>query len=153
MKRFVVIVAGAAALAGCGWTPGMRDRAEIVAEPSPCTAKRFDVYFAENEARLTSAALQAIGLTATQLQGCDIKRVQVVGLASATGGVASNLNLSEQRAIAVAEALQAAGWPAPAFEVGAVGDAGATTAAGTNEPLRRRTEVLVEAAPKARERR
>lgn len=153
MKRFVVIVAGAAALAGCGWTPGMRDRSEIVAEPSPCTAKRFDVYFAENEARLTSAALQAIGLTATQLQGCDIKRVQVVGLASATGGVASNLNLSEQRAIAVAEALQAAGWPAPAFEVGAVGDAGATTAAGTNEPLRRRTEVLVEAAPKPQPRR
>ncbi len=145
MKRIVVILAGAAALAGCGWTPGLRDRAEIVAEPSPCGVKRFDVYFAENEARLTSAALQAIGLTATQLQGCDIRRVQVVGLASATGTVATNLNLSERRALAVAEALEAAGWPAPAFELGAVGDAGATTAAGTNEPLRRRTEVVVEA--------
>ncbi|RZJ29019.1 MAG: OmpA family protein [Brevundimonas sp.] len=148
MKRLIIIATGAAALAGCGWTPGMRDRSELVVEPSPCAAKRFDVYFAENEARLTSAALQAIGLTATQLQSCDIKRVQVVGLASATGDVASNLSLSERRAVAVAEALVAAGWPTPAFELGAVGDAGATTVAGTNEPLRRRTEVVVEAAPR-----
>ena len=62
MKRIMVILAGAAALAGCGWTPGLRDRAEIVTEPSPCGVKRFDVYFAENEARLTNAAPQAIGL-------------------------------------------------------------------------------------------
>ena len=128
----------------------MRDRSELVAEPSACSTKRFEVYFAENEARLTNPALQAIGLTATQLQGCDIKRVQVLGLASATGDVASNLSLSERRAVAVAEALAAAGWPTPAFELGAVGDAGATTTAGANEPLRRRTEVLVEAAPRGR---
>lgn len=148
MKRVIVIAAGAAALAGCSWTPGFRDRSAVVAEPSPCATKRFDVYFAENEARLTSAALQAIGLTATQLQGCEIQRVQVMGLASATGDVQSNLSLSERRAMAVAEALVAAGWPTPAFELGAVGDAGATTAAGTNEPLRRRTEVVVEATPR-----
>lgn len=148
MKRLIIIASAAAVLAGCGWTPGMRDRSELVAEPSPCTDKRFEVYFAENEARLTTAALQAIGLTATQLQGCEIKRVQVVGLASASGDVASNLSLSERRATAVAEALVAAGWPTPAFELGAVGDAGATTTAGTNEPMRRRTEVVVEAAPR-----
>lgn len=144
MKR-LIIIAIAATVAGCGWTPGVGDRSRLVAEPSPCAAKRFEIYFAENEARLTPSALQAIGMTATQLQGCDIRRVQVVGLASATGGVAANLGLSERRATAVAEALAAAGWPTPAFELGAVGDAGATTTAGANEPMRRRTEVLVEA--------
>lgn len=148
MKRLIIIAASAAAVAGCGWTPGMRDRSELVAEPSACTQKRFEVYFAENEARLTTPALQAIGLTATQLQGCDIQRVKVTGLASSTGDVASNLSLSERRAVAVVEALVAAGWPTPAFELGAVGDAGAVTADGTNEPMRRRTEVLVEAAPR-----
>ena len=148
MKRLIIIATVAAAVAGCGWTPGFRDRSALVTEPSPCAAKRFEVYFAENEARLTSAALQAIGLTATQLQGCDIQRVQVVGLASSTGGVDSNLDLSQRRATAVAEALVAAGWPTPAFELGAVGDAGATTADGTREPMRRRTEVLVHAAPR-----
>jgi outer membrane protein OmpA-like peptidoglycan-associated protein len=74
--------------------------------------------------------------------------VKVTGLASSTGDVATNLSLSERRATAVAEALVAAGWPTPAFEVGAVGDAGAVTADGTNEPMRRRTEVVVDAAPR-----
>ena len=150
MKRLIIITTAAAALAGCGWTPGMRDRSELVAEPSACSTKRFEVYFAENEARLTNPALQAIGLTATQLQGCDIKRVQVLGLASATGDVASNLSLSERRAVAVAEALAGAGCPAPALALGAVRRAGGAPAAGANEPMRRRTEVLVEAAPRGR---
>ena len=148
MKRLIIIAASAAAVAGCGWTPGMRDRSDLVAEPSVCAEKRFEIYFAENEARLTSPALQAIGLTATQLQSCEIRRVRVTGLASSTGDVASNLSLSERRATAVAEALVAAGWPTPAFELGAVGDAGATTPDGANEPMRRRTEVVVDAAPR-----
>lgn len=149
MKRTIVI-AGLAALmaAGCGWTPGMK-RSALVAEPSPCAAKRFEVYFAEGEARLTQPALQAIGLTATQLQGCEISAVKVVGLSDASGGAAANQDLSERRAVAVTEALVAAGWPTPAFEVVAVGDAGAVTADGTHEPMRRRTEVLVEARPRA----
>lgn len=148
VKRLIIMATAAATVAGCGWTPGMRDRSALVAEPSICAEKRFEVYFAENEARLTTPALQAIGLTATQLQGCEIRRVKVTGLASATGDIASNLSLSERRATAVAEALVAAGWPTPAFEVGAVGDAGAVTADGTNEPMRRRTEVVVDAAPR-----
>ena len=118
-----------------------------MAEPSACAAKRFDVYFAEDQAQLTDAARTAIGLTATQLQGCEIRAVRVLGLASSTGNAAANQTLSEQRALAVAEALVAAGWPTPAFELEAAGDQGATTPTGVAEPLRRRTEVLVEAAP------
>ena len=52
-----------------------------------------------------------------------------------------------RRAAVVADALAAAGWPAPAFEVGGAGDQGAVTASDASEPLRRRTEVLVDAAP------
>src|SRR5215217_959644 len=133
MKRTIVMTGLLAAMvAGCGWTPGMRDRSELVAEPSHCAARRFEVYFAEGEARLTQPALQAIGLTATQLQGCDIRAVKVVGLSDAQGGAAANQTLSEHRAAAVAEALVAAGWPTPAFDVTAVGDEGAVTAGGAN---------------------
>ncbi len=137
----------AVGLSGCGVTRFL-DRSAVVAEPSPCTAKRFEVYFADSEARLTESARQAIGLTAAQLQGCEIRKVQVLGLADARGGAAANLSLSERRAQAVAEALTAAGWPAPAFEVGAVGDEGAMTDSGAREPMRRRTEVLVDAVPR-----
>lgn len=145
--KSTILAAGfaAVALAGCSTTTPSRD--ELVAEPSACAAKRFDVYFAEDQAQLTDAARTAIGLTATQLQGCEIRAVRVLGLASSTGNAAANQTLSEQRALAVAEALVAAGWPTPAFELEAAGDQGATTPTGVAEPLRRRTEVLVEAAP------
>lgn len=149
MRVFLVggLVAVGLAAAGCNLAPTM-SRSDIVAEPSACTAKRFEVYFAEGEARLTDVARQAIGLTATQLQGCRIDKVQVIGLADASGGANANQTLSERRAVAVAEALAAAGWPAPAFDVDGVGDQGAAMPGGVNEPMRRRTEVLVEASPR-----
>ena len=99
-------------------------------------------------ATLTDAARQAIGMTATQLQGCRIKHVKVTGLADARSGTAAaNQSLSERRARSVAEALAAAGLPAPAFEVAAAGAEGAVVN-GVNDPLRRRTEVVIEAQPR-----
>ncbi|MGZ9098346.1 MAG: OmpA family protein [Brevundimonas sp.] len=149
MKRSIGLagVAVAVALSGCAG-PRFMDRSAVVTEPSPCTAKRFEVYFADSEARLTEPARQAIGMTAAQLQGCDIRKVQVIGLADARGGATANQSLSERRALAVAEALTAAGWPAPVFDVDAAGDAGAITDGGVREPMRRRTEVLIDAAPR-----
>lgn len=146
MKRSMLLL-GLAAVAGCS-TPGFKNRSDLVVEPSACTEKRFEVYFTEGEARLTGPARQAIGMTAAQLQGCDIRKVQVLGLASATGDAAENMDLSQRRAVAVAEALTAAGWPAPVFDVNAAGDTGAVAATGVNEPMRRRTEVLIDAAPR-----
>ena len=145
MKRLVLLL-GALALAGCAETPW--NRADLVTEPQACAPQRFDIYFREGEAGLTDAARHAIGLTATQLQGCDIRKVNVIGLADATGGPDANLDLSERRALAVTEALQAAGWPAPAFSLVVAGESGSVTAAGVDEPMRRRTEVLVDAAPR-----
>ena len=149
MKRLIGFsgLAVALGLSGCGVTRFM-DRSAVVTEPSACAARRFEVYFADSEARLTESARQAIGMTAAQLQGCEIRKVQVIGLSDARGGATANLSLSESRARAVAEALTAAGWPAPAFDVDAVGDEGAVTDNGVREPMRRRTEVLVEAAPR-----
>ncbi len=149
MKRLIGFagLALAVGLSGCGVTRFM-DRRAVVAEPSPCAAKRFEVYFADSEARLTEPARQAIGMTAAQLRGCDIRKVRVLGLADARGGATANQSLSERRALAVAQVLTAAGWPAPVFEVGAEGEQGAVTDAGVREPMRRRTEVLVDAVPR-----
>jgi peptidoglycan-associated lipoprotein len=146
MRILLLFGLAATVLAGCGVT--RNHSRPLVAEPSPCGPQRFEVYFGQGDAQLTHAALQAIGLTATQLQGCEIRRVQVIGLADPTGDPEANLDLSERRAIAVTEALAAAGWPAPAFELGAAGESGATTPGGAVQPMRRRTEVLVDAAPR-----
>ena len=133
-----------ALLAGCS-TPGVyKKRSDLVSNPAACAAKRFEVYFDQDQARLTTAAREAISLTATQLQGCDVTRVQVLGLADARSGTAAaNQSISEQRARAVAEALAGAGLPAPAFDIEASGAQGAVVG-GVNDPLRRRTEVLIE---------
>lgn len=146
ISKILVGTAALAALSGCS-SVGNSGPDTLVATPSACMAKRFDIYFQEDQTRLTDAARTAIGLTATQLQGCHIQSVKVLGLASATGTTDNNLVLSERRAVAVAEALAAHGWPAPAFELAAAGDSGAVTPSGVAEPLRRRTEVLVEATP------
>lgn len=147
MKGLYGIVATGLVLAGCASGGKAPERAAIVAEPGRCTAQRFEVYFPEGEARLTDAARQTLGATAGQLQGCTIQKVTVIGLADATGTASENQTLSERRAVAVTQALEAQGWPAPAFDIGAAGDAGAVTPDGKEEPMRRRTEVLVEVAP------
>lgn len=145
-----VIVTGLtmALLAGCSTPGAYKKRSDLVSNPAACAAKRFEVYFDNDQAGLTTAAREAISLTATQLQGCDITKVQVLGLADARSGTAAvNQSLSERRARSVAEALAAAGLPAPAFEVTAAGAEGAMIN-GVNDPLRRRTEVLIEAKPR-----
>ena len=149
IKGFVVAAGVAAALSGCS---GARfwERSDLVAEPAVCAQHRFEIYFAEGQARLTEPAAELIDTTAASLKGCDIARVEVLGLADSTGTPGRNLTLSQERARTVAQAFADAGWPAPAFQLGAAGDAGATTAAGTQEPLRRRTEVIVHATPLAR---
>ncbi|CAN5410514.1 hypothetical protein BH10PSE2_BH10PSE2_29210 [soil metagenome] len=151
MKRATGIILTCASLgfavSGCASTKMFHSREQLVSAPSVCAAKRFEIYFADSEARLTEPARQAIGLTAAQLQGCTIRSVKVLGLADARGGAEANMDLSQQRANAVAAALTAAGWPAPAFDIDAVGDQGAADASGVREPLRRRTEVLVDAIP------
>lgn len=138
---------GLLGLAACGGSEGYAERGALVAEPGVCVERKFEVYFQEGQARLTEPAREIIGMTAGQLSGCDIRRVRVTGLASATGSASANQTLSEQRAAAVTEAFEAAGWPAPAFETEAFGAEGATTSDGRAEPLRRRTEVWVDAAP------
>ncbi|MDO9609231.1 MAG: OmpA family protein [Brevundimonas sp.] len=147
MKTITILAlaGGMLALGACA-TPMRRD--QIVTSGSLCMPVRFDIYFREGEARLTDAADQAIDAAAGVLRTCDVRTIQVVGLADATGASEANMSLSQRRARTVAQALNAAGLPSPVFDVGAAGDAGATTAGGAAEPLRRRTEVIVDAHPR-----
>ncbi|WP_428153612.1 OmpA family protein [Brevundimonas sp.] len=132
-------------LAACAPTP---KRTALVVGESPCVSGRFDVYFVENQAKLTDAASLLLRTAAEKAKECNVKHVRVLGLADATGTVEANLSLSQRRARAVAEALTQAGMPAPAFEVNAAGDAGAVNASGADELLRRRAEVFIETSPR-----
>lgn len=130
---------------GCAPTP---KRTALVVGESLCAPGRFDIYFVENQARLTEPATLVLRAAADKAKDCDVRRVRVMGLADASGTPEANLNLSQRRARAVVEALTQAGLPAPIFELNAAGDAGAVTASGKDEPLRRRAEVIYEAYPR-----
>jgi len=137
-----LILAGLA-LGACTSSSPYKSRDQLVSNSLNCGERRFEIYFQNDQASLTPSALTALQLTAEQLKACQITKVQVTGLADARGGVTdANQSLSERRAKAVAEALQTIGLPAPAFEVQAAGASGARTD-GINDPLRRRTEVVI----------
>ncbi len=144
----LALLTAAMGLSACSTAQRFWRRDQLVAPSTACSTQRFDIYFTEAQARLTEPAREAIGLYAARLRECEIKSVNVTGLASATGDSEVNRDLSERRAVAVTEALSAAGWPLPVFSLEAAGDAGAVTADGVAQPLRRRTEVVVEAAPR-----
>lgn len=136
----------AAGLAGCAGSGLFGDRSELVLDPQVCVLTTVPVYFAEGEAGLSRPARELLDTTADTLRGCQIRRVNVMGLADSSGSAARNQTLSERRALAVTQALEEAGWPQPAFEVQAAGEAGAAEA-GVEEPVRRRVEIVIEAAP------
>lgn len=144
-RGLTVIALMATGLLGACTTQGAYATRDALVAPVNCSNQTFEVYFDEGQARLTAAAREAISMTATRLAGCHVESVRVTGLADATGSAMANQNLSEQRAQSVREAMAATGWPAPAIEMAAVGAEGARTGS-VNEPLRRRTEVVVVAS-------
>ena len=137
------------ALAGCSGTRrSFQNRFALVRAESICADQSFTIYFDEGSDGLTSQARQLIRETARQYQACAIRTVRVVGLADSTGTPEANLSLSQRRARRVAHALGLAHFPAPAFEVSAAGEQGATLSGGREEPVRRRAEVFLTVAPR-----
>ncbi len=120
--------------------------AGLAPPPVACADFSFPIYFDTGSDQLTAPAREAIRYAALRVKGCKLGPVAVVGLADADGRARRNLVLSRRRAVVTAEALAAAGLPAPTFDIEALGEQGARTADGA-EPLRRRTEVVIRASP------
>jgi outer membrane protein OmpA-like peptidoglycan-associated protein len=135
----------AASLAGCA-TPGQQAQ-QAAARRVVCSDTDFPIYFDKGSDQLTSAATQTLAYTAGQLKGCRISEVEVLGLTDADARPGDALELSRRRAAVVARALAAAGLPAPVFDVAALGKLGSRVRGGAPTPLRRRTEVVIHAAP------
>jgi outer membrane protein OmpA-like peptidoglycan-associated protein len=75
-----------------------------------------------------------------------VEAVKVVGLADAAGDPAANLELSKQRAAAVASAIMKAGLPPAEIDLTAAGQAGSVTEGGQVAPVRRRADVTLKLA-------
>ena len=130
-------------VAGCAsGNPWPKSRSQIVAVAPACEDFAVQIYFETESAALTSEARSVLKGAETLAKGCKVVSVRVVGLADAKGGGPdSNLSLSKKRADTVTRALEKSGFKAVDFEVGAAGDAGATTSNGEARPLRRRADI------------
>ena len=147
----IVVLLAATALGACTTVnQGVRritGRSAAVIAPV-CQDFTFPLYFRTGSEQLTPEGLQVIDNYSSRVRACPVAELRVNGLADAEGGAAANLELSQRRAASVAQILTTRGYPTPSFDVGAQGAAGATTAAGRAEPLRRRAEVSVRFAPR-----
>lgn len=139
--RIAAIAVLSVSLAGCATVRSARDH--LVRAPARCVDQTVQIYFEPQSAEVTDEGRAVLRAAAAQARPCKVTGVEVVGLADATGAPDANLELSKRRAQSVTAALTAAGLPAADFKVAAGGAAGATTADGKSQPLRRRADVVL----------
>ena len=144
-KLAIVTLALALGLSACATARNPRDR--IVQRPAACPDQTAQIYFEADSAEITKEGRALLAATAGDRKACRVTGVEVMGLADAAGAPGANLELSARRARAVTAALAASGLPAAEFKVSAAGQAGATTARGQAQPLRRRVDLIVHQAP------
>lgn len=142
--------AAALALAGCAGMGGSSPAAGggRAAVRSRCADESFPIYFARGSAELTDPARTVIASASNRIAGCRVTAVDVRGIALPDeAGAAADTGLTQNRADNVARALAAAGLPAPAFDVQIAGSSRPPMRPNRREPLARRTEVVLHAAP------
>ncbi|MBE7217413.1 MAG: OmpA family protein [Caulobacteraceae bacterium] len=151
MIKSIIGVAGlSAAATGLALTAGCSDMgAPRVAPPPPpplaaarCADLDFPVYFQDGSDQLTPAARQVLAAAVTRVRGCTLRAGEIVGLAAAGPAIPAD-ELSQRRAVRVAEALAAAGVPGPALQIKAAGDAGAVGPSGHAAPMRHAAQVFL----------
>lgn len=145
MKKIGLAIVGAAVLgglvAGCASNPWPKSRSQVVKTAPSCEDFSVQIYFESKSAELTDEARLVLKSADALATGCKVTSVTVLGLADAVGSQNASLEVSKQRAAAVTRALAKMGYDRVEFEVGAAGDAGATTSDGEARPLRRRADI------------
>ena len=142
-----VIVGVGAVLGGCASTPWPRSRAQIETPATPCQDFEVQIYFDRDSAEIPREGRSVLASAQAMAKGCQVKAVQVIGLADAVGAPDANLDLSRRRGEVVRKALGKAGFKQVVLDVTAAGEAGATTALGAAQPLRRRADIRIDLAP------
>jgi outer membrane protein OmpA-like peptidoglycan-associated protein len=148
--RIAALVLLAAAASGCA---SIRQAVKtpysgpVMAIPSNCTDLTATIYFNRGSAVLTNEAKAVLKNAAAQADMCRFTAVDVYGLSDAVGAPAANIALSKKRAEVVTGSLAQLGFRTVTFKLVAAGSAGAVTAGGEAEPLRRQADVIFHAGP------
>jgi outer membrane protein OmpA-like peptidoglycan-associated protein len=138
-----VLLLASATLAGCGSVSGLETRARIMSQPT-CSDFFFPIYFGGGSADVSSVARRTMESAAGRSRGCRFDQVKVVGLPDPDAAGGAKLALSRERARHVDDALRAAGFPDPVFQLSPLGDAGADLPSA--QTPRKRADVYVKFA-------
>lgn len=128
------------ALAACGPVSGLETQARILSQPA-CSDFFFPIYFRDRSAEAPPATRRVVAAAGQRSRGCRFEQVKVIGLPDARAPAAPQLALARQRAAQVTQMLEAAGFPAPVFQLSPFGEAGAGRAGAGVPP--RRVDVYV----------
>ncbi|WP_374574016.1 OmpA family protein [Phenylobacterium sp.] len=113
----------------------------------PCQDRVVHIYFETDSVTVTKEARAVLAQASAIPKACRIDRVDVLGLADATGAPEHNLELSKRRAQSVTAALADANLPAGEFAIAAAGQTGSVTPSGAAQPVRRRVDVVLRLSP------
>ena len=138
-----VMMLGLAMTVGLGGCASVGMRRSLVRTEPTCQDVTTPIYFEPNQASLTRDGRRVIPAAAAAARGCAVQSVRVLGLADAGGDATTNQALSQRRAESVTAALIEAKPPPAEFAVTAAGEAGAETASGQAQPVRRRADVVL----------
>lgn len=153
MKKYAMFALATAVLSACATTPpppsveqgGIASAQSFANSVTPtCEAEDFEVYFGNDNTRLSPEANAIIETIAQTYGACTIQRIRVTGYADAVGDAETNLAVSEARAKLVADALVSAGLVTQSLDIEAIGEKGSITETGLTEPSRRKTVVSIE---------
>jgi outer membrane protein OmpA-like peptidoglycan-associated protein len=108
----------------------------------------WQIFFDFDRANLTPQAMRTVHEAAASAKSGDLTRISLTGHTDTVGSDPYNLRLSERRAVAVEQALEAEGIAQADIVVHGVGKAGllVPTPNGVREPQNRRVEIIEEKA-------
>ena len=137
LSKILMASVGVMLLAGCQQQP---NQAMSAPAPTP-VARNFAVYFDTNMATLSPESMATVAQAASAFKGSGAHAVAVSGHTDTTGPAAYNLQLSQQRAAAVAAELQRQGVPGPAIATLGYGEENLPVPTAQNVPERRNRTV------------
>ncbi len=126
----------ALSLGACATTPRFE-----TSSFNPCEDVSIALYFESFSAEIGPEARAALKGAARQTKGCNVRAIDVLGLADPVGAVDTNQKLSEDRALAVSEALRGLGLTG--MKLAAAGETGSVATGGAVAPLRRRVDIII----------
>ena len=141
------LLGAAVALFAC--TTAHKDTASgnLIVSTTACADFSFSIYFERGSTHLNHEANDLLAAAAARARNCEVKGIDVIGIADQPGSPEVNAELSKARTHVVTRALRRHGFPDFHFAP-TDGTSGSQTTTAVASPFRRRVEVNFPLVPK-----